>query len=202
MTTSIRLTVAPIAGAVASVAFAVGMFAAPASASADTITDLAIATPELSSLKDAVVAQNLADTLAGPGPFTVFAPVNDAFAELPGYVATALENEPELLTDILLYHVVADDLVAEEVLAQPSLKTVQGEQLRISASDEGAFVNRSEIIATDIDADNGTVHLIDRVLLPRSVYQAAINDLREQINQLREDIQMVRGDFVEARRGH
>ncbi len=158
------------------------VFAAAPAAQADTITDLAIATEDLSTLTELVVAADLADTLASEGPFTVFAPTNDAFGKLPSRAVDIIVSNPDILTSILLYHVVADDLVAADVLAQRSIETVQGESVRVRTIGERAFVDFSQIIATDIDAENGTVHLIDRVLLPREAKRSII---RAYIKQLR-----------------
>ncbi|NBD73884.1 fasciclin domain-containing protein [Patescibacteria group bacterium] len=157
-------------------------FAAAPAANADTITDLAVATDDLSTLTELVVAADLADTLASEGPFTVFAPVNDAFSALPSRAVDIIVSNPDILETVLLYHVVADDLKAAEVLAERRIETVQGESVRVRTFGERAFLDRSEIIATDIDADNGTVHLINRVLLPR---EARIAIIREYIRQFR-----------------
>jgi len=165
-------------------------------ASADTIVDIAVANDDFESLVEAVTARDLATTLSGAGPFTVFAPTDDAFAKLPAYLTRAIEKNPALLTDILLYHVVADDLVAAEVLAAKRIKTVQGESLRVNTRKGSPFVDRSQIVATDIDASNGTIHVIDTVLVPNSVYHAVIVDLRNQVRALLGDIHTVRQDQV------
>ncbi len=169
-----------------------GVAVAPASAA--TIVDIAVGNDNFESLVEAVTAQDLAETLSGAGPFTVFAPTDEAFSELPGYVTRAIEKNPELLTDILLYHVVADDLEAAEVLAKKRIKTVQGESLRVNVRKGSPFVDSSTIVATDIDASNGTIHVIDTVLIPNSVYQAVIVDLRNQVRALLGDIHDVRQD--------
>jgi uncharacterized surface protein with fasciclin (FAS1) repeats len=173
----------------------IGYFGAAPAAQADTIVDIAVGNEDFSSLVDAVVAQDLVDTLSNPGPFTVFAPTNEAFAALPGFVTNVLNEKPELLTQILLYHVVADDLSSAEVLARRSIKTAQGEFVRVNQTSSGAFINSSELTAFDIDASNGTIHVIDRVLLPNAVYGAAIDTVRKQIEMLRlqiNDIQRAR----------
>jgi len=152
-------------------------------ASAQTIVDIASGDPQFSSLVNAVVAQDLASTLASEGPFTVFAPTNDAFAKLPSYIGDILAKQPQLLTDILLYHVVADELFAADVLAETKIKTVGGESLRVGTRGGDAYVDNSKIVATDVEASNGVVHVIDTVLIPASVYQAVITDLRSQIQK-------------------
>ncbi|HMA79124.1 MAG TPA: fasciclin domain-containing protein [Candidatus Paceibacterota bacterium] len=183
---------------VVSGAFTLLIIAAPASA--QTIVGVAQSNDDFSSLVDAVVAQDLVDTLNGEGPFTVFAPTNDAFANLPTYVSDVLADEPELLTDILLYHVVPGELMAEDVLSERRLETALGTHLFVSARD-GAKVNSANITATDIAADNGVVHVIDRVLIPQSVYQAVIEDLREQLREVVRTLREVQQDRVADRTG-
>lgn len=176
-------------------AFALVVMGAQApSANAQSIVDIAVSDSNFSSLVDAVVSQDLASTLDGPGSFTVFAPTNDAFSDLPGYVGDAIAKDGSLLTDILLYHVAGEELFSGDVLAKKNIKTLQGEKVRVSSNDDGAFVNSSELVALDIDADNGVVHVIDRVLLPKSVYKAVIENLRHEIMEIRDKMQDVRGD--------
>jgi hypothetical protein len=109
----------------------------------------------------------LVDALRGPGPFTVFAPTDDAFAALPQETLDAVLADPEgLLTQILLYHVVAGKWMAADLVDGQEIVTLQGAPLTISLSDEGAMVNDANIIATDIEASNGVIHVIDAVLVP------------------------------------
>lgn len=166
--------------------FLFGAFAlvAPvAVAQADTIVDIAVSDPSnFSSLVDAVVSQDLADTLSSEGPFTVFAPTNDAFEKLPGFLGRALAEKPELLTDILLYHVVADDLDSGEVLGKKRITTVEGSRIFPTLKDGTPYINSSEIVSTDIVAENGTIHVIDKVLVPRSVIVEAF---RVELDRLR-----------------
>ncbi len=160
--------------------------------SANSIVDIAVSDSNFSSLVEAVVSQDLADTLANDGPFTVFAPTDDAFAKLPNYAVRALENNPDLLTDILLYHVVPGKLLAEDVLSNRRLSTAQGEELRVIGSAFSPYVNFSRIVGTDIVADNGVIHVIDNVLIPRSVRQALISDLRNQLRQKQQSLRELR----------
>lgn len=162
-------------------------------ASAQSIVDIASGDANFSSLVAAVVSRDLVETLAGPGTFTVFAPTNAAFDKLPVYVGDALTNDPGLLTDILLYHVAGEELFSGDVLALASIQTLQGEMIHVAANDNGAFVNSSELTALDIDADNGVVHVIDKVLLPKSVYNAVLDNLLLEINKLREMVGHVNG---------
>jgi uncharacterized surface protein with fasciclin (FAS1) repeats len=164
--------------------------------SANTIVDIASSDEQFSSLVDAVVAADLADTLASAGPFTVFAPTNSAFEDLPSYVTDTLEKNPELLGDILLYHTVGRELFAADVLKQKRIKTVQGESLRVNLRGGAPFVDNAKIIATDVDASNGVVHVIDTVLIPNSVYQAVIHDLRAQLHETITTMAEVRKDQV------
>jgi uncharacterized surface protein with fasciclin (FAS1) repeats len=142
------------------------MMAAPA---AGDIVETAIATPELSTLVAAVVAADLAETLQGPGPFTVFAPVNQAFAALPaGTVDTLLlpENIADLQA-ILTYHVVPGAVMAGDLTDGMVVETVNGQSLTINVSAAGVSINGSANVAiADIVTSNGVVHVIDAVLLP------------------------------------
>ncbi|MCU0404057.1 MAG: fasciclin domain-containing protein [Chitinophagaceae bacterium] len=149
-------------------------------ASAQTIVDVAVGSKEHSTLVAAVKAAGLVETLQGTGPFTVFAPVNSAFAKLPeGTVATLLKPENKAtLTAVLTYHVVAGNLMAADVLkaieaggGKATVTTVQGAAL--TAAVEGGKVvltdaagNKSTVVATDLKASNGVIHVIDTVVLP------------------------------------
>lgn len=133
-----------------------------------SIVDLAVATPSLSTLVTAVQAAGLVETLDGPGNFTVFAPTNDAFAALPAGTLDALLNDIPALTNILTYHVSPDFYPASALLGQRGrVPTVQGEFLRIDARGAGVHINGNTAVTTpDVMASNGVVHIIDRVLLP------------------------------------
>jgi uncharacterized surface protein with fasciclin (FAS1) repeats len=141
--------------------------AAAAPASEQTIVDLAVGTPELSTLVAAVQAADLAGTLAGPGPFTVFAPVNAAFEALPpGTVETLLEPaNREQLRGVLTYHVVPGRILSSDLTDGARVTTVEGTELTIDL-DGGPSVNGAAILSADIMASNGVVHLIDAVLVP------------------------------------
>ena len=148
---------------------------APASpAAAADIVDTAVAAGDFETLTAAVTAAGLVETLKGPGPFTVFAPTDDAFAKLPeGTVESLLEQPEGELTQILTYHVIAGEVMAADVLAMDGEKvtTVQGNELTIEVSDgKVALVDAAggkvNVVATDVDASNGVIHVIDGVLLP------------------------------------
>ncbi|MBF9049191.1 fasciclin domain-containing protein [Roseobacter sp. HKCCD9010] len=144
-------------------------------ASANTIVDIAAADERFSTLVAAVTAAGLVDTLSGPGPFTVFAPVNDAFAALPeGTVETLLlpENQGQL-TDILLYHVDDRELTSGmlpngSIYIRPALTSAR---LCVTAGSGGVSIadgsgEMANVVIADIEADNGVIHVIDRVLIP------------------------------------
>jgi uncharacterized surface protein with fasciclin (FAS1) repeats len=117
------------------------------------------------TLLAAVDAAGLGDTLAGGGPFTVFAPTDEAFARLPAGTVDALLADPAKLTDVLTYHVVSGRVTAAEVVQLESAVTVQGGDLPI-ATDGGVHVGGATVVSADIEAGNGLIHVIDRVLLP------------------------------------
>ena len=117
------------------------------------------------TLLAAVDAAGLEDTLAGGGPFTVFAPSDEAFARLPEGTVESLLADPAKLTDVLTYHVVPGRVTAAEAAGLSSTPTVQGSELPIS-TDGGVHVGDASVVSPDIEASNGLIHVIDRVLLP------------------------------------
>ena len=132
------------------------------------IVEVAISAGDFNTLVAAVQAAGLVETLKGDGPFTVFAPTDEAFAKLPeGTVETLLlpENRDQLVS-ILTYHVVPDEVTASEVVNLDTAPTVQGASLDIQVIDGNVFVNDATVTAVDIQASNGVVHVIDTVLLP------------------------------------
>jgi uncharacterized surface protein with fasciclin (FAS1) repeats len=137
-------------------------------ASAADIVDTAAA-GHFNTLVAAVKAAGLVDTLKGPGPFTVFAPTDEAFAKLPpGTLENLLKPENKgQLQKILTYHVVAGQVTAEDVVKLDSAKTVEGGSLAIHAGNGGVMVNNAHVTKTDIAASNGVIHVIDTVLLPQ-----------------------------------
>ncbi len=130
------------------------------------IVDTAVAAGSFKTLVAAVTAAKLVDTLKSKGPFTVFAPNDEAFAKLPkGTVEGLLKDIPKL-TAVLTYHVVAGKVMAADVVKLKSAKTVQGQEVMIDASN-GVKVNDATVIKADIATDNGVIHVIDKVLLPK-----------------------------------
>ena len=133
-----------------------------------TIPETAAAAGSFGTLIAALGAADLASTLGSKGPFTVFAPTDEAFGALPaGTIETLLkpENKQQLI-DVLTYHVVAGRVYSEDALKAKSAKTLQGTTIDIAATEAGASVNNAKLLSTDLDASNGVIHVIDRVLLP------------------------------------
>ena len=135
----------------------------------NTIVDIAVADGRFTTLVAALTAADLVETLSGEGPFTVFAPTDDAFAALPaGTLDTLLLPESkQALTDILLYHVVSGKVMAADVVTLSGATTVLGKDVTITVKDGNVFLNDTvQVIITDIEASNGVIHVIDAVLLP------------------------------------
>jgi uncharacterized surface protein with fasciclin (FAS1) repeats len=150
------------------------MASEPAMAEPGTIVEVASSNSDFETLVAAVTAAGLVETLSGEGPFTVFAPTDAAFEALPEGVLDALllpENK-DALTSILTYHVVSGEVMAADV--QPGdVETVEGSSIAIT-TDGGVKVNESNVVATDVDASNGVIHVIDAVLVPPTVEVAAL----------------------------
>jgi uncharacterized surface protein with fasciclin (FAS1) repeats len=135
------------------------------SAQAKDIVDTAVSAGNFKTLATALTAAGLISTLKGPGPFTVFAPTDEAFAKIPKAQLDALLADKSKLTAVLTYHVVAGKVMAKDVKAG-KVKTVQGSELTVSTAG-GVMVDNARVTATDIVADNGVIHVIDSVLLPK-----------------------------------
>ncbi len=135
------------------------------SAMAQDIVDTAVKAGSFKTLVAAVQAAGLVDTLKGPGPFTVFAPSDEAFAKIPKATLDALLADKAALTKVLTYHVVPGKVMAKDVKAG-MVKTVQGQELKLSTS-PGVMVDQSKVVATDVAASNGVIHVIDTVLMPQ-----------------------------------
>lgn len=150
----------------ASVAITLG--SAPAFAADKDIVETAVAAGQFKTLAAALGAAGLVNTLKGPGPFTVFAPTDAAFAKLPeGTVATLLKPENKAaLTAILTYHVVAGKVMAADVVKLAKARTVNGADVTITVSNGTVMINNATVTAADIVASNGVIHVIDTVLLP------------------------------------
>ena len=140
-------------------------FGALTAAHAKDIVDTAVAAGSFKTLVTAVQAAGLVDTLKGPGPFTVFAPTDAAFAKIPKAQLDALLADKAKLTAVLTYHVVPGKVMAKDVKAG-KVKTVQGSELTISTTG-GVKVDAANVVTTDVAASNGVIHVIDTVVLPQ-----------------------------------
>jgi uncharacterized surface protein with fasciclin (FAS1) repeats len=133
------------------------------------IVDTAVAAGSFKTLATALQAAGLVDTLKGKGPFTVFAPSDEAVSKLPaGTVESLLKSEnKEKLKAILLYHVVSGDVTAAQVVKLSSAKTINGQDLKLAVKDGTVMVNDATVVKADVLASNGVIHVIDTVLLPK-----------------------------------
>lgn len=132
----------------------------------NNIVDVASEAGEFNTLLTALETAELRAVLEHDGPFTVFAPTDSAFEELPEGAVSDLLADVEQLTAVLLYHVVPGTLSAEEVAERSELETAGGEMLSVTVENGDVFVNGAQVIATDVEADNGVIHVIDGVLMP------------------------------------
>jgi len=130
-----------------------------------SVTETIAKTPSLSTLSGLIASAGLADTLNGAGPFTVFAPSNEAFKAVPAKTLEDLSKHPEKLKDVLTYHVVAGKSVAADI-KNSKVKSLQGSELELSKAGEFVTVESAAVTTADIAATNGVVHIIDTVLIP------------------------------------
>ena len=137
----------------------------PVIAMQSDIVDTAVSAGEFKTLAKALSEAGLIDTLKGPGPFTVFAPTDAAFAKIPAAQLQALLADKAELTKVLTYHVVPGVVMAKDVKSG-SVKTVEGQNLMLNVSSAGVKVDNAKVIKTDIVASNGVIHAIDTVLMP------------------------------------
>jgi uncharacterized surface protein with fasciclin (FAS1) repeats len=135
------------------------------SAQAADIVDTAVAASNFKTLVTALKEAGLVDTLKGPGPFTVFAPTDEAFAKIPKADLDKLLANKDKLKAVLTYHVVSGKVMAADIKAG-KVKSVQGEQLTL-ATKGGVMVNKAKVVSADVVADNGVIHVIDTVLMPK-----------------------------------
>ena len=153
----------------AALAIATAVAIAPLGAQGKDIVDTAVAAGQFKTLAAALTAAGLTATLKGPGPFTVFAPTDEAFAKLPkGTVEDLLKPENKAkLTAILTYHVVPGKVMAADAAGVPSAKTVQGGALTIASKGGMVMVDSARVTKADVGASNGVIHVIDTVLMPK-----------------------------------
>lgn len=136
------------------------------------IVDTAIAAGSFKTLVTALQAANLVDALKGVGPFTVFAPTDEAFAKLPAGTLDALLKDPTALGNVLKYHVVSGGVKAADVVKLSEAKSLQGEPIVIKVDGDKVMVNGANVVSTDVETSNGVIHMIDAVILPPSMAQA------------------------------
>lgn len=144
--------------------------AAPKNTSNQDIVDTAVAAGSFQTLAKALQAADLVSTLKGPGPFTVFAPTDEAFAKLPaGTLDDLLKTEnKEKLRAILTYHVIPGKVTSAKVMTLSSAKTVNGQEVKITTMGGNVMVNNARVVRADIVASNGVIHVIDTVILPNA----------------------------------
>lgn len=133
----------------------------------DIIT-IAVEAGSFNTLATALTEAGLVETLKGDGPFTVFAPTDDAFAKLPEGTVEALLKDKKALTKILLYHVVSGNVTSGEVVKLSSASTLAEKDVKIKVEDGKVFINNSQVTTADVMASNGVIHIIDTVLIPDS----------------------------------
>ncbi|MFN2159753.1 MAG: fasciclin domain-containing protein [Anaerolineales bacterium] len=156
-----------------------------------TIVDIAVADGNFSTLVTALQAAGLVETLQGDGPFTVFAPTDEAFAALPEGTVESLLEDPEALKNILLYHVVGAEVLAADAIGLngQDVETMSGKMFKVTVDGENVMINDAKVVATDIVGSNGVIHVIDSVILPpiegeemmeesRSIVDIAVEDGR------------------------
>lgn len=137
------------------------------------IVETAVAAGNFNTLVEAVKAAGLVDTLSSPGPFTVFAPTDEAFSKVPKAVLDALMANKTLLTEVLTYHVVPGKVMSSDLTNGMSVKTVEGSDVKITIDSAGVMVNNAKVITPDIGASNGVIHVIDAVILPPAAAKVA-----------------------------
>ena len=155
-----------ITTAITLILFTTGVAAAGPNSSDDNIVEIAVAAGNFQTLVAAVQAAGLAETLSGPGPFTVFAPTDEAFAKLPEGTIEALLADTEKLGSILTYHVVPGKVMARDVVNLTKAVTANGQDVQIKVRDGKVLINDATVIVTDIEASNGVIHVIDTVIMP------------------------------------
>jgi uncharacterized surface protein with fasciclin (FAS1) repeats len=154
----------------AAAVFCIALVASPAISAAEAdkdIVDTAVAAGQFNTLAKALQAAGLVETLKGAGPFTVFAPTDEAFAKLPAGTLEVLLKDIPKLKGILTYHVVAGKVMAADVVKLKSAKTVNGQSVRIMAKGGKVMVDNATVTKTDIETSNGVIHVIDTVILPK-----------------------------------
>ena len=132
------------------------------------IVSIALEAGTFNTLATALTEAGLVETLQGDGPFTVFAPTDEAFAKLPEGTVESLLKDKEALTNILLYHVVSGNVMASDVVKLDKATTISKNDVMVSVVDGKVFINKSQVTTADVKASNGVIHIIDTVLIPES----------------------------------
>lgn len=135
---------------------------------AQDIISIALKAGKFNTLATALTEAGLVETLKGEGPFTVFAPTDEAFAKLPEGTVEGLLKDKEALTNILLYHVVSGNVTSDQVVKLNSATTISKADVAVNVKDGKVFINDSQVITADVKASNGVIHIIDTVLIPES----------------------------------
>ncbi len=151
------------------------------------IVEVAVANGSFNTLVAAVKAAGLAETLMGPGPFTVFAPTDAAFAKLPAGTVQSLLADKDKLASILTYHVLSGKVSANDVVAGNGARpaTVNGQSLDITVRDGKVYVNGANVVIADVQASNGVIHVIDAVLMPKPASTSAPKSVPEAASSAR-----------------
>lgn len=144
----------------------IGAVAVSQRAERKDIVDTAVAAGQFKTLVKLVQEAGLVDALRGEGPFTVFAPTDEAFAKLPKAQVDALMKDKEALRQVLLYHVVSGKVMAKDVTKLRSAKTLQGQNINIRVQNNSVRINDARVVRADIECSNGVIHVIDKVILP------------------------------------
>lgn len=142
-------------------------------ASDKNIVETAVAAGNFKTLATALTEAGLVETLKGAGPFTVFAPTDEAFAKIPKADLEMLLKNKEALKSVLLYHVVSGKVMSTDVVKMHSAKTVQGGEVKIAVKGKNVMINMSKVVKADIEASNGVIHVIDTVLMPPAAKKMA-----------------------------
>ena len=148
------------------------LLSVPVLAQKKDIVDTAVGAGTFKTLATALTEAGLIETLKGKGPFTVFAPTDEAFAKLPKGTLESLLKDKEALKKVLLYHVVSGSVMAKDVVKLKKATTVGGQDVMIKVKGGKVMVNKSNVTATDIEASNGIIHVIDAVLIPKEAKKA------------------------------
>jgi len=143
------------------------LFTISLSAQKKDIVTVAVEAGSFKTLATALTEAGLVETLKGEGPFTVFAPTDEAFAKLPKGTLEGLLKDKEALKKVLLYHVVSGNVSSKDVVKLNKAKTVGGQDVMIKVKDGKVYINKSQVTAADVQASNGVIHIIDTVLIPK-----------------------------------